>query len=143
MTALMVCMRFSAWSKAMQAGDSNTAQRAIRNFFNRVIQCGGGDGCQHHRDQQQHPARCVGHERLQKANNRPAAQGTNHQHLAVREVDEIDDAVDHGVTQSHQCVHAAEHQAVDDLLKQDVHLLFTCLFVFVAQVAQFVSDFDL
>ena len=61
----------------------------------------------------------------------------------MREVDEVDDAVDHGVAQSHQRIHAAEHQAVDDLLKQDVHLLFTCLFVFVAQVAQFVGYFDL
>ena len=37
------------------------------------------------------------------------------------EVDEVDDAVDHGVAQRNEGVHAAQHQTVDDLLKQDFH----------------------
>jgi hypothetical protein len=37
------------------------------------------------------------------------------------EVDQVDDAVHHGVAQRHQRVHAAQHQTVDDLLQQDIH----------------------
>ena len=36
------------------------------------------------------------------------------------EIDQVDDAVDHGVAQRHQSVHAAEHQSIDDLLQQDI-----------------------
>ena len=35
-------------------------------------------------------------------------------------VDQVDDAVNHGVAQCNQGVHAAEHQAVDDLLQQNI-----------------------
>ena len=42
----------------------------------------------------------------------------DHQHLAVGEVDQVDDAVDHRVAQGHKCVHAAKHQTVDDLLEK-------------------------
>ena len=44
-----------------------------------------------------------------------------HHHFAVREVDQAEDAVHHGVAQCHQGIHAALHQAVDDLLKKDFH----------------------
>jgi hypothetical protein len=37
------------------------------------------------------------------------------------EIDEVDDAVHHGIAQGYQGVHAAENQTVDDLLQQDVH----------------------
>jgi hypothetical protein len=39
----------------------------------------------------------------------------------VGKVDELDDAVHHGIAQGYQGVHAAENQTVDDLLQQDVH----------------------
>jgi hypothetical protein len=34
------------------------------------------------------------------------------------EVDQVDDAVDHGVAQGDQGVHTAQDQAIDDLLKE-------------------------
>jgi hypothetical protein len=46
---------------------------------------------------------------------------TDHQHFTVRKVDEVDDAVHHGVAQRYQGVHAAENQTVDDLLQQYFH----------------------
>jgi hypothetical protein len=46
---------------------------------------------------------------------------TDHHHLAVGEVDELDDAVDHRVAERHDGVHRAERKTVDDLLDEDVH----------------------
>jgi hypothetical protein len=37
------------------------------------------------------------------------------------EVDELQDAVDHGVAQGNQGIDATEHQASEDLLEQDFH----------------------
>ena len=36
------------------------------------------------------------------------------------EIDQVDDAVDHGVTQGHHGVHAAQHQTIDQLLQQGI-----------------------
>ncbi len=58
---------------------------------------------------------------LHQADDGPAGQRADHQDLAVREIDEVDDAVHHGVAQGYQGVHAAENQTVDDLLQQDFH----------------------
>src|ERR1700689_3004283 len=41
----------------------------------------------------------------------------------MREVDEADDAVHHGIAQRDQRINAAQRQAVDDLLKEDIHVL--------------------
>jgi hypothetical protein len=43
-------------------------------------------------------------------------EGADHDHVAVGEVDQPDDPVDHGETDGHQRIHAAQDQAVDDLL---------------------------
>jgi hypothetical protein len=59
---------------------------------------------------------------LEDADDRPADERADHEHLAVGEVDQADDAVDHGVAQGDQGIHAAQHQAVDDLLEKDVHV---------------------
>ena len=48
-----------------------------------------------------------------------------HHHFAVREVDQAEDAVHHGVAQRDQRIDAALHQAVDDLLKKDIHSIRT------------------
>ena len=45
-------------------------------------------------------------------------------------VDQVDDAVNHGVAQGDQGIHAALNQTIDHLLKKDIHtklLLFCCL----------------
>jgi hypothetical protein len=55
------------------------------------------------------------------ASGGPARQSAHHQHFSVRKVDQVDDAVHHGVAQGHQGVHAAHDEAVDDLLEEDVH----------------------
>jgi hypothetical protein len=47
--------------------------------------------------------------------------GADHHHLAVGEVDELDDAVDHRVAERHHGIDAAQREAVDDLLEQYVH----------------------
>ena len=37
------------------------------------------------------------------------------------EVDQLQNAVDHGVAQGNQGIDAPEHQAIENLLKKDVH----------------------
>ena len=37
------------------------------------------------------------------------------------EIDQIDDAIHHGVAQRNQGVHTAQHQSIDDLLYKGVH----------------------
>ena len=57
----------------------------------------------------------------QPGDHRQRDQRADHHDFAVREVDEPEDAVDHGVAQRDQRVDAAQHQAVDDLLQENVH----------------------
>ena len=45
----------------------------------------------------------------------------HHHYFAMRKIDQAEDAVHHGVTECDQGVDAALHEAVDDLLEEDVH----------------------
>ena len=84
------------------------AQRAVGDFLNDKVQrCGHHTGNEqgHHQNQ---PARGVGHALFHQADHGPAGERPNHHHLAVGEVDQVDDAVDHGVAQRNQGVHAAQ-----------------------------------
>ena len=47
---------------------------------------------------------------------------TGGKNLAMRKIDELNDAVDHGVTQGNQRVYPAEGQPVDQLLDKKLHL---------------------
>ncbi len=47
--------------------------------------------------------------------------GTHHHHFAVREVDQLDDAVHHGVAQRHDRVYASQRQSIYHLLQEDIH----------------------
>jgi hypothetical protein len=58
----------------------------------------------------------------QHADHRQRHHGADHGHLAMGEVDQFQDAVHHGVAQGHQGIDAAQHQAVDELLGEDVHI---------------------
>jgi urease alpha subunit len=50
-----------------------------------------------------------------------AGHRADHQHIAVGEVNQVQHAVHHGVAQRDQCVHAAEHQSIDNLLDKSIH----------------------
>lgn len=77
---------------------------------------GGGTSDDHdgYRDQQGGAGRedGVGAER---------AEAADHEDLAVGEVDELDDAVDHGVPDGDETIESTEGQAVGQLLRQFVH----------------------
>ncbi|GAA3107562.1 hypothetical protein GCM10020254_61820 [Streptomyces goshikiensis] len=91
---------------------------AVREAFG----CGGyGDGGEcasddhdGYRDQQGGAGRegGVGGER---------AEAADHEDLAVGEVDELDDAVDHGVPDGDEAIKGTEGKAVGQLLRQFVH----------------------
>ena len=57
----------------------------------------------------------------QRDDDRVGDHRADHHHLAVREIDELDDPVDHRVAQRDDRVDAAERRAVDELLDEDVH----------------------
>ena len=71
---------------------------------------------QHDRDRRQRHLRAG-----QRDDHRVRGERADHHDLAVREVDELDDPVDHRVAERDDRVDAAERQAVHDLLQEDVH----------------------
>ena len=47
--------------------------------------------------------------------------GTDGEQVAVSEVDELENTVDHGVAQGHECVDATDGESVEKLLKEEFH----------------------
>jgi len=81
---------------------------------NRAHDHGGEQG-----DQHQHPA---GPPELGEGrDHRPGGHGTHHEHFAVGEVDQVDHAVDHRVSECDQRIDASQHQPVDHLLNESFH----------------------
>ena len=85
------------------------AQRAVRGALHHQTERhahadsrGGGD--QQHQHHRQAGA--------QRAHHRQRHQRTHHHNVAVRKVNQAENAVDHGVAQRHQRIDAAEQQAV-------------------------------
>jgi hypothetical protein len=62
---------------------------------------------------------------IQQVEDGQAGHGADHQHIAVGEVNQVQHAVHHGVAQRDQCIHAAQHQPVNDLLDKSIHFAFT------------------
>ena len=50
--------------------------------------------------------------------------GADHDHFAMREIDELNDAIDHRVAERDHGIDAAERKAVDELLQEDIHRAF-------------------
>ena len=95
------------------------AKRPVGDLLDREVQRRANDDGGDQADEKKQPARQA--EAGQRRHHRPARQRAHHQHIAVREVDEVDDPVDHRVAERHQCVDAAQNEAVDDLLDEDIH----------------------
>lgn len=53
--------------------------------------------------------------------DREGSEASDHEDLAVCEVDELDDSVDHRVTDRDETVHRAEDESIGQLLRQFVH----------------------
>ena len=108
-----------------EPGRAAGIERAIGEALERGAEQAAGE----HRRQQhdrQHPGRVQAADlgREQPAQHAPADVGADHEHLAVREVDHEQHAVDHGVADRDQTVDGAEREAEDQLLgqdRQDVH----------------------
>ncbi|MDT4872391.1 hypothetical protein FQZ97_1075700 [compost metagenome] len=92
------------------------AQWPVGQLLDRVVE----RGADHHRDHrgkhQDQPQRHAGRGVAHDADDGPAGERAHHEHVTVREVDQSDDAVHHGVAQGNQRIHAAQNQTVDDLL---------------------------
>jgi hypothetical protein len=95
------------------------AQRPVGDLLDREVERRTDDHRRAQRDQEQCPARQA--ESGERGDDGPARQRTDHQHLAVGEVDQVDDPVDHRVAERDQRIDAAEHEPVDDLLDEGVH----------------------
>jgi hypothetical protein len=56
---------------------------------------------------------------LELSNQIVAYESADHEHIAVREVNELDDAVDHRIAQGDHCVYKSQLQAAEhDLQKK-------------------------
>ena len=97
------------------------AQRPVGDLLDDEVQRGGDHAGDQQGDDQNDEAGCAGHGLLHQSDDGPTGQCSDHHHLAVGEVDQVDDAVHHGVPQCDQRIHAAEHQPIDDLLYQNIH----------------------
>jgi hypothetical protein len=95
------------------------AQRPVGDLLDREVEDRADDDRRDQRDQEQQPARQA--QAAHRDHHGPARQRPDHQHVAVREVDQVDDAVDHRVAERDERVHAAQHQPVDDLLDERFH----------------------
>ena len=61
---------------------------------------------------------------LQQQHHFDASESTEHKNFTVGEVDKLQDAIDHGITQGDQRVHEAQDNAIQKNLRQD----FQCEF---------------
>ena len=84
-------------------------ERGDRHRYQQHDQQDQGDGGQAERDQDQ--------ERDQRD------EAADHENIAMGEIDHADDAIDHGVADGDQAVDRAEHEAVDQLLGEIIHVL--------------------
>jgi uncharacterized protein (DUF1919 family) len=95
------------------------AQRAIGDALDAVAQRHA------HRHRQQHAQQQYQQRRKRRGQQylycRQRNHRAHHHHFAVRKVDQAEYAIDHGVAERDQRVHAALHQAVDYLLQQNIH----------------------
>ena len=96
-----------------------TAQGTVSDPFEEVAQQHAG------RHGRQHPA-CdakPGRQRLagQQGDDRQRHHRPEHDDFTVGEVDQLNDAVDHRVTERNDGIQATQRQSVDELLQQDIH----------------------
>ena len=56
----------------------------------------------------------------QEVHRRKGNHRAEHQHLAMGEVDQVENAVNHGVAERDQCIDRADHQAVYQLLQKNI-----------------------
>ena len=69
---------------------------------------------QHHRERRQPEGR-------ERVDHGEGDHRADHDDFAVREIDKLDDAVDHRVTERHHRIDGAQGEPVDQLLDEDVH----------------------
>ena len=87
--------------------------------------CVGGDAGEHHKGGQQHHDRRAGRGAAVAAQGHDGEggrEGAVHEHLGVREVDQLEHAVDQRVAQRDQRVQAADGHGVDEGLEELGHL---------------------
>jgi hypothetical protein len=95
-------------------------QRTVRDALHAVAD---GHADRHgagHRDAHDEEWRHPGDGLREGPDHRQGDHRTDHHHFAVGEIDELDDAVDHRVAEGHDGIHAAQREAVDELLEEDV-----------------------
>src|SRR5207249_5265160 len=98
---------------------------ALKRAIGHSLQCHGCQPADHHagddhekEDEGRRPC-CQLSSALQHQENLHADKRTEDKDFAVREVNELQDAVNHGVAQSDQSIHEAQNDAVHQNLRQD------------------------
>ena len=97
------------------------AQRPVGDALERVADAHAHGNRDQHAGGEDRDRRQAGMRADQRGDHRKGRHRADHHHLAVREIDELDDAVHHRVAERDHGVHAAEREAVDHLLQENVH----------------------
>lgn len=94
------------------------AKGAVREAFRRGCDGYGGDRATDDHERYRHQQ---GGAAWEGGVGGDGAEAADHEDLAVGEVDELDDAVDHGVPDGYEAIEGTEGKAVGQLLRQFVH----------------------
>ena len=86
------------------------------------------DTAANHRKTRARYAGHVGRELCDDLQQCPSDHCSDHQHIAMGKIDQVEHTVHHGVPQRDQRIHAAQHEAIQQLLYQNLHRVLLLLF---------------
>lgn len=110
--------RLGAVFKQQAHGDRSDQRRHIIAFFTHRLVRGPFHDNTHrhaHKHRRNHGEPCGQTAGDNERNGKHQRVGADHDEVAVREIDQSDDAVHHGVAEGHKRIHAADFQTVEDL----------------------------
>ena len=110
--------------RAKGADHGGKASRMAQGPVGHALEQIADDGHEHgHHDADQKDCGEGGKDACQVAAHKQgqAQIGTDGEQVAVSEVDELENTVDHGVAQGHECVDATDGESVEKLLKEEFH----------------------
>ena len=96
------------------------AQRPVGDALDQQAEQDAHDDRRGHADDHQPPARQRGQQPVRQRDGAERGERPDHQHVAVGEVDQVHDPVDHRVAQRDERIQAAQHETVEDLLQESV-----------------------
>jgi hypothetical protein len=98
------------------------AQRFVRKLLDHDPERGAGDHGAGQNEDGPDPIGQLRDERMQPAVEIEPGEGADHKNVAVSEINEAENAIDHGISERDQRVDRSERESVDDLLNKIVKI---------------------